>query len=101
MGNIFEEKDGVLKVFISGEIDHHKAKVWMDRIESRFDGMLPRKVILDCSAVTFMDSSGIALVMRVLRKAKQVESIVEVERIPNQARKVLQAAGLERMMKIS
>ena len=60
--SLLQEKQ--LTILLSGEIDHHSARQIMAAITAKIDVYLPRSCILDFSAVTFMDSSGIAIVQR-------------------------------------
>ena len=48
---------------LSGEVDHHHARGLMTEIEREIDRELPKHVTLDLGGVTFMDSSGIGLVL--------------------------------------
>ena len=84
---------------LSGEIDHHAAKQIMEELAEQIDAALPEKLVLELEEVTFMDSSGIAVLLNVWRRMGQLEGAVEVRRVPEQARRVLQTAGLERLLK--
>ena len=84
---------------LAGEIDHHGAKIIMAELAEQIDAALPEQLILDLSEVTFMDSSGIAVVLNAWRRMNQLEGVVEVHQPPHQAKKVLLAAGLDRLMK--
>ena len=53
-----------LTLTLRGELDHHGARDVMQRMELALDAALPTKLTLDFSGVSFMDSSGIAVVMR-------------------------------------
>lgn len=46
----------------SGELDHHGARNALRELEQAVDAALPKKLVLDMAGVTFMDSSGIALI---------------------------------------
>lgn len=83
---------------ITGEIDHHQAKRLMNEIERRIDFSLPKKLTLDLSGVTFMDSSGIAVVLRAWRRMNELEGELEICQVPPQAGKVLRTAGLEKLL---
>ena len=93
------EQGRILTARLSGEIDHHAAKQIMEELAEQIDAALPEKLVLELSEVTFMDSSGIAVLLNVWRRMGQLEGTVEVCRVPEQARRVLQAAGLERLLK--
>lgn len=84
---------------LAGEIDHHAAKAIMTELAEQIDAALPEQLVLDLSQVTFMDSSGIAVLLNTWRRMNQLDGIVLVQQVPPQARKVLTAAGLERLMK--
>ena len=59
----FSVGSGELVAHLSGEIDHHVAKGVREEIDARLFAARPGVLILDFSAVRFMDSSGIALIM--------------------------------------
>lgn len=88
----------VLTAKISGEVDHHRAKGIMADLEQCIAGGLPRVLTLDLGGVTFMDSSGIAVLIRAHRHVAALGGMVRVVNIPPQAAKVLKAAGIDRLM---
>lgn len=92
-----EDRD--ICIALSGEVDHHRARGLMDGIGREIDMRLPRHVTLDLGGVTFMDSSGIAVLLRAYKRTAELGGAVSVRNIPDQADKVLRAAGLERLMK--
>ena len=53
----------ILTVYITGEIDHHSAAGWRTSIDREAICAHPATLVLDFSGVSFMDSSGIGLVM--------------------------------------
>ena len=68
MGTVMREKNGKLRISVSGEVDHHRARDTMEQIEEAVERTLPRECILDLRDVTFMDSSGIALILKTHRR---------------------------------
>ena len=54
---------------------------------------------MDLGDVTFMDSSGIAVLLRAHRRVGLLGGTMTVQHVPDQAGKVLRAAGLDRLMK--
>ena len=56
-------QDGRLTVALNGEIDHHRAKTYILAINNKIEAYNPSVCILDFQDVTFMDSSGIAVVI--------------------------------------
>ena len=64
------------------------------------DAALPARLVLDLAGVTFMDSSGIALILRAQQRMQLLDGSVLVCNVPAQARRVLDAAGVGRLVTI-
>ena len=69
-------------------------------LEEALDAALPRKLVLALSGVTFMDSSGIAVILRARQKMQLLDGGLLVRGVPPQARRVLEAAGVNRLVTI-
>lgn len=69
-------------------------------MEQAIDAALPKKLVMDLSGVTFMDSSGIALILRTQQKMQLLDGSMLVCNVPAQARRVLDAAGISRLVTI-
>ncbi len=89
-----------MSVRLSGELDHHGAKGLMDRLDALMEQNLPVKTILDLEGLTFMDSSGIAVILRAKRRMEALGGNLIVVNIPKQAARVLDTAGLSRYVKL-
>ncbi len=85
---------------IYGEIDHHSAKELMKELDRQIDRIMPLRLVMDCSGITFMDSSGIAILLRVYHRMKSLSGETTIIGVPPQPAKVLKAAGLQRLMGI-
>ena len=92
--------DRNLLLELSGELDHHAARQAMEDIELAVDAALPLKLVLDLSGVSFMDSSGIAVLLRAHRRMLALGGSLLVCHVPEQAKRVLDAAGLGRLITI-
>jgi stage II sporulation protein AA (anti-sigma F factor antagonist) len=92
--------DRNLLLELSGELDHHGARTALREMEEALDAALPRKLVLDLSGVTFMDSSGIAVILRARQKMQLLDGGLLVRGVPPQARRVLEAAGVNRLVTI-
>lgn len=93
-------EDRNLLLEFSGELDHHGARNALRELELAVDAALPRNLVLDLSGVTFMDSSGIALILRAQQKLLLLDGNVLVRNVPAQARRVLDAANIGRLVAI-
>ena len=94
-----EYRQKEIRVYLSGEIDHHSASLIRASIDDAIIHKHPSLLVLDFSAVTFMDSSGIAVLLRIYRRSAEIGGRVTVRGTPAQAMKVLKAAGLPKLMK--
>ena len=92
--------DRNLLLELSGELDHHGARNALRELELAVDAALPRLLVLDLTGVTFMDSSGIALILRAQQRMQLLDGSVLVRNVPPQARRVLDAAGIGRLVTI-
>ena len=89
-----------LFVELSGEIDHHTSASIRDGIDVEIGRFRPKKLILDFGAVTFMDSSGIGLVMGRYRLIEPYGGIIELVNVPSPLRRVMHVAGLYKLAEI-
>lgn len=94
-------ENNILYLYPIGELDHHGAKKAMTAIESRVDMELPVSCTLDLGNVTFMDSSGIAVILKTQRLLKEIGGKLTVANVPAQAMRVISAAGISRIVHIS
>ena len=101
MDMTFQADGRHLTVFLTGELDHHAARGLMQRLDRCMEQNLPLHTQLDLKGLTFMDSSGIAVVLRAARRMETLGGTLAVVNIPRQAAKVLDAAGLNRRVDLT
>ncbi len=88
------------EIYLKGELDHHGAKGLMLQLEREIEVLLPLQLVLDFSGVTFMDSSGIAVVIRTQRRIRELGGQLKLRKVAPQPRKVLEAAGINRLVEM-
>ncbi len=94
-------KDGnKVKVALAGELGHHEAKSAISYIENITDLYAKDNIILDFSGITFMDSSGIAVVMNGYRGCRNSGRKFTVVETPDFAMKIFNAAAITGIVKI-
>ena len=93
-------QDGQLTVALTGEIDHHCAKNYIQAIEGKIEAYTPRICVLDFREVTFMDSSGIAVVINALRCMSRIEGKLILTDLRHQPLKVFRASGIDKLVDI-
>ncbi len=93
-------RESVLTAVLSGEIDHHSAREIRGEIDETASKVKPRKLILDFSSVTFMDSSGIGLIMGRCKLMQIWGGTVEITNLPQKIRRIVSLAGLNQLCTI-
>ena len=93
-------QDKQMTITLSGEIDHHEAKHAIKTIGEKIEAYLPRVCILDFRDVTFMDSSGIAIVISGVRRMREIGGQLVLSNVRPQPMKVFSAAGIEKITEI-
>ena len=84
--------------YISGDIDHHSAAALRQKIDEAVEMAYPQLLILDFGAVTFMDSSGIGLVMGRYKLMNDLKGKIAIENAPKAIGKVMRMAGIEKLI---
>lgn len=93
-------ENGKLTVALTGEIDHHCAKGYIQAIAAKIEAYTPEICILDFSEVTFVDSSGIAVVINAMRSMAQIEGKLLLTGIGSQPMRVFRASGIDKLVEI-
>jgi stage II sporulation protein AA (anti-sigma F factor antagonist) len=87
----------VLTVYLQGEIDHHSARKMREEIDAAVEFNMPSLLILFCAEVTFMDSSGIGLVMGRFKNLQKSGAALNLSNLPANIYKVMKLAGIDRL----
>ena len=80
--------------YLSGELDHHSAKEMREAVDDAVELNMPSKLVLDFKGVSFMDSSGIGLVMGRYRLMQNFKGTVEIRNVSPRTKKLMELAGL-------
>jgi stage II sporulation protein AA (anti-sigma F factor antagonist) len=92
--------NGQLTVALTGEIDHHCAKNYIQAIAGKIEAYTPEVCILDFREVSFVDSSGIAVVINALRIMSQIEGRLLLTGICEQPMRVFRASGIDKLVEM-
>ena len=92
-----EQAAGVITARLSGELDHHTARVMREQIDAAVGGFPAQLLRLDFSGVGFMDSSGIGLVMGRYRLMQSRGGRLLVVGVSERLLRVMRLAGLQRL----
>ena len=84
-------------VWLSGELDHHAARELRRQVDLAVERNRPQRLRLDFSDVSFMDSSGIGLIMGRYRLMQLEGGSLSVTGASERLRKVMHMAGLDKL----
>lgn len=85
-------------VLLAGEIDHHTAKGLRQAADDALITRRPEELVLDFSGVTFMDSSGVGLVMGRYKAARSLGCRVTVRGLRPRDQKIMRLSGLSALV---
>ena len=88
----FESGQDHLTAYLSGEIDHYQASLLRREIDTRTAGSGACLLILDFGGVSFMDSSGVGLILGRQRRMQLLGGSLSVQNPPDGVQKMLEIA---------
>lgn len=96
----FERFGGELLIHMAGEIDHHSAEKLKERIDGAAKDPSTAKVYMDFSRVTFMDSSGVGVILGRYRKLSERGIPLAIYGPSPRMQRILDLASLQRIIPI-
>ena len=78
-------------------LQYQAKRVWFENLRKQLDDNYR---ILDFQDVTFMDSSGIAVVINTLRNVTKIDGKLEISGLGQQPLKVFRASGIDKLVNI-
>jgi stage II sporulation protein AA (anti-sigma F factor antagonist) len=92
------EENGAMTVWLIGEIDHHSARRIREKADTELYKKRPKTLVLDFSGVTFMDSSGVGLVIGRYKTARALGCGTAVRAVRPRERRILELSGLQHLI---
>ena len=96
----YEVQENCLTIFLPGELDHHNAEEIRKRSDYLIDQNHIRYVIFDFKDTTFMDSSGIGVIMGRYKRIYMLGGEVCAVHTSERMKKILTMSGVTRIMQI-
>jgi len=92
------ERNLIIK--ISGEIDHHTSEIIRDKIDKEFTRSKAKNIIFDFTGISFMDSSGIGVIMGRYKLVRQQGGKVAIVGVNQLLERILSISGLRKIVDI-
>ncbi|MBQ4558091.1 MAG: anti-sigma factor antagonist [Clostridia bacterium] len=91
-----------LYISLTGELDEYTAAYCRNELDNAFNIIGYNQIVLDLSKLTFMDSTGIGMLIGRYKKVRQLKKQIYISNPNNQIEKIFKMSGLyEIMPKIS
>ena len=95
----YKNSSGILFVYLSGELDEYAANISRGTFDKLLDDNLnKKKVVFELSGLTFMDSTGIGMLIGRYKKLKNFGIPVYLAGANNGIEKVIELSGLYGIM---
>ena len=94
-----EIDDDVLVLRADGGLNAENADEFLEKVEALVEAGL-RKIIVDCSGLTYVSSSGLGTLIRLHRNMAQIGGNVKVAAISGPVAQVLELTRLTRLFEI-
>ena len=101
MNSNYNEKDKLLTIEFTEEIDHHVVEKIRRKTDYEIERFIPRKTILDFNKVTFMDSSGIGMLIGRYKLIKMYGGTIEIKNANKSIKKIFEMCGIPKIIKVS
>lgn len=95
---IISTEPNVLTAQLTGEIDHHTSRWLRMDIDTAINDNSPAILKLDFKDVTFMDSSGIGLVIGRYKMMSERGGKIELINMPEYIERVMALAGIDKLI---
>ncbi|QKY69246.1 anti-sigma F factor antagonist [Lentibacillus sp. CBA3610] len=96
----FDVKEDVLIVRMSGELDHHEAEVLRNEWKEMIYTNAIKHVVLNLESVTFMDSSGLGVVLGRYKEVLQLGGEMVVCSISAPVHRLFEMSGLFKIVRL-
>ena len=94
MESEFLKEDKLLLIKITEEIDHHSTEKIRRLADNEITRYMPRKVVFDFNKVSFMDSSGIGMIIGRYKTANMLGGVVEMTNVKPSIQKIFEMSGV-------
>lgn len=97
----YNEKDKLLLLQITEEIDHHSSEKIRARADFEIQKYIPKKLVMDFKNVNFMDSAGIGMILGRYKMVTMFGGTMNMVNVSQSVKKVLEMAGITKIIPIT
>ncbi len=90
----------ILMASLTGELDHHAAEAVRTTLDRELQGRRNVRLILDLSGVTFMDSSGLGVILGRYKKVQDTGGEMVIAGVSRAIDRLLEMSGLHKIVRM-
>ena len=98
MESKFYDKDKLLILKITDEIDDHNVQNIRRKADYEIERYMPKKIIFDFDSVTSMDSAGIGLIIGRYKFANMIGAKLELSNLTQSVRRIFDMSGILKLI---
>ncbi len=87
-------------ISLNGNIDVNSSDALRRQVMDAVTPDQPRIILLDCSEVTFLDSSGLSAMVMALKLARESQNQLAVAAVPTQMMMLFRLTGMDKVFKV-
>ena len=95
-----ENGGSVLVAALEGELDHHEAIYVRQVIDKELDKMAKPQLLFDLRDLTFMDSSGLGVILGRYKKIQARQGEIAIANVPSSVTRLFEMSGLHKIMRL-
>lgn len=96
----FERRGRQLYAYIEGELDHDSTALMRAEIDNQLRDPAINELVLDLAGISFMDSSGIGLILGRYKQMKERNGSIQITRPGKRTERMLALAGIYELIKV-
>lgn len=96
----FEVKQNILIIRLAGELDHHEAEKLREAWKKEFYENPVKHMILNLEEITFMDSSGLGVILGRYKETLQTGGKMIVCNVPDSIKRLFELSGLFKIVQL-
>ncbi|ALM28795.1 anti-sigma F factor antagonist [Bacillus altitudinis] len=100
LGIDFQIKESVLCIRLTGELDHHSAETLRQKVTNYLETEDIRHIVLNLADLSFMDSSGLGVILGRYKEIKQLGGEMVVCAISPAVNRLFNMSGLFKIIRM-
>ncbi len=95
-----ERKKNILIVRLEGELDHHTSEIVREKIDKELDEGLVNNLLFNLEKLTFMDSSGLGVLLGRYKKIRLVDGKLSICCVIPNVYKIFELSGVFKILSV-